>query len=165
MADSTEPARGADALLRARRTRVVVVGGGVAGLVSALEWAKIGAQVTVLDAAGRLGGSLETALLDGIPVDLVADAFPAQAPALAGVIDELRLRADVLGNGPVLQQATLIGAEILNQQGELGEVTPGAIADLLLVDGNPLADIACLLNQGEKIRAIVKDGTLFKNTL
>ncbi|WP_314430251.1 FAD-dependent oxidoreductase [Microbacterium lacticum] len=95
MADSTEPARGADALLRARRTRVVVVGGGVAGLVSALEWAKIGAQVTVLDAAGRLGGSLETALLDGIPVDLVADAFPAQAPALAGVIDELRLRADV----------------------------------------------------------------------
>ena len=64
MSDSTEPARGADALLRARRTRVVVVGGGVAGLVSALEWAKIGAQVTVLDAAGRLGGSLETALLD-----------------------------------------------------------------------------------------------------
>ena len=95
MADSTEPARGADALLRARRTRVVVVGGGVAGLVSALEWAKIGAQVTVLDAAGRLGGSLETSLLDGIPIDLVADAFPAQAPALAGVIDELRLRADV----------------------------------------------------------------------
>ncbi|WP_448656708.1 protoporphyrinogen/coproporphyrinogen oxidase [Microbacterium lacticum] len=101
MADSTEPARGADALLRARRTRVVVVGGGVAGLVSALEWAKIGAQVTVLDAAGRLGGSLETSLLDGIPIDLVADAFPAQAPALAGVIDELRLRADVNEAAPL----------------------------------------------------------------
>ena len=94
----------------------------------------------------------------GIGSDLLGETHYLQA-------DELRLRAEVLGNGPVLQQATLIGAEILNQQGALGEVTPGAIADLLLVDGNPLADIACLLNQGEKIRAIVKDGTLFKNTL
>jgi len=41
----------------------------------------------------------------------------------------------------------------------------GAIADLLLVDGNPLTDIACLLNQGEHIKAIVKDGAVFKNTL
>jgi imidazolonepropionase-like amidohydrolase len=75
---------------------------------------------------------------------------------------ELRLRAEILGNGPVLQQATLVGAEILGQQGQLGEVTPGAIADLLLVEGNPLADIACLLGQGEHIRAIVKDGLIYK---
>ncbi|RYF00238.1 MAG: amidohydrolase family protein, partial [Comamonadaceae bacterium] len=47
----------------------------------------------------------------------------------------------------------------------LGEVTQGAIADLLLVDGNPLTDLDCLLNQGERIRAIVKDGAFVKNTL
>ena len=62
MGDSTDTGHGADALLRARRTRVTVVGGGVAGLVAALEWAKIGAHVTVCEAGGRLGGALELRL-------------------------------------------------------------------------------------------------------
>ena len=95
MPETTPPAppspRGADVLTRAHRTRVVVVGGGVAGLVAALEWAKVGARVTVLEAADRFGGSIETVELGGIPVDLVADAFPREAPALAALIDELRL--------------------------------------------------------------------------
>jgi imidazolonepropionase-like amidohydrolase len=94
----------------------------------------------------------------GLGSDLLGETHYLQA-------DELRLRAEILGNGPVLQQATLIGAEILGQQGQLGEVTAGAIADLLLVDGNPLTDITCLLNQGERIRAIAKDGVWVKNTL
>lgn len=94
----------------------------------------------------------------GLGSDLLGETHDMQA-------DELRLRAELLGNGPVLQQATLIGAEILNQKGSLGEVTPGAIADLLLVDGNPLEDMDCLLHQGRNIRAIVKDGQICKNTL
>ena len=94
----------------------------------------------------------------GLGSDLLAETHYLQS-------DELRLRAEILGNGPVLQQATLIGAEILGQQGQLGEVTAGAIADILLVDGNPLTDITCLLNQGERIRAIAKDGVWVKNTL
>ncbi len=94
----------------------------------------------------------------GLGSDLLAETHYLQS-------DELRLRAEILGNGPVLQQATLIGAEILGQQGQLGEITAGAIADLLLVDGDPLTDIVCLLGQGEHIRAIVKDGAFVKNTL
>ncbi|WP_406622615.1 amidohydrolase family protein [Acidovorax sp. SDU_ACID1] len=94
----------------------------------------------------------------GLGSDLLGETHYLQA-------EELRLRAEVLGNGPVLQQATLIGAEILGHKGELGEVTQGAIADLLLVDGNPLHDIQCLLDQGARIRAIVKDGRIAKNTL
>lgn len=94
----------------------------------------------------------------GLGSDLLGETHYLQA-------EELRLRAEVLGNGPVLQQATLIGAEILQRKGELGEITQGAVADLLLVDGNPLNDIQCLLNQGEKIRAIVQDGQIVKNTL
>lgn len=94
----------------------------------------------------------------GLGSDLLGETHYLQA-------EELRLRAEVLGNGPVLQQATLIGAEILGHKGELGEVTQGAIADLLLVDGNPLHDIQCLLDQGAQIRAIVKDGRTAKNTL
>lgn len=76
--------------------------------------------------------------------------------------NELKLRADILGNGMTLQQATLVGAEILGMTNQLGVIKPGAIADLLLVDGNPLTDITCLLGQGEHIRVIIKDGKTYK---
>jgi imidazolonepropionase-like amidohydrolase len=72
--------------------------------------------------------------------------------------DELKIRAEILGNGPVLQQATLVGAEILGMAGKLGVIKAGAIADLLVVDGDPLTDIACLLGQGDHILNVVKDG-------
>ena len=91
----------------------------------------------------------------GLGSDLLGEAHRLQA-------DELRLRADVLGNGAVLQQATLIGADILGMQGQLGEVSVQALADLLLVDGNPLQDIRCLLDQGQHLRAILKDGQWVK---
>lgn len=94
--DATEPdateSDATDALRRARGTRVVVVGGGLAGLVAAYEWAKIGAAVTVIEASDRLGGAIETAALDGLPVDLVADTLPLTHPAVAALIDDLDLR-------------------------------------------------------------------------
>ena len=77
--------------------------------------------------------------------------------------DELRIRADILGNGPVLQQATLVGAEIIGMAGQLGVIKAGAIADLLVVDGDPLADISCLLGQGDHIQNVVKDGKAYKH--
>jgi imidazolonepropionase-like amidohydrolase len=77
--------------------------------------------------------------------------------------EELRIRADILGNGVALQQATLNAAELINMSGQLGVVKAGAIADLLLVDGNPLVNMSCLLGQGERIQAIMKDGKLYKH--
>ena len=41
----------------------------------------------------------------------------------------------MLGNAAVLQQATLVGAEILGQGGQLGVLKPGALADVLVSDG------------------------------
>jgi len=76
--------------------------------------------------------------------------------------DELVLRSRVLGNAKVIQQATLIGAEILNQEGLLGEVCEGAYADLLLIDGNPLDDIE-LLTKPDSIKLIMNRGLLHKN--
>ncbi|OZI40456.1 peptidase M38 [Bordetella genomosp. 1] len=91
----------------------------------------------------------------GYGSDLLGETHYMQA-------DELTLRAGVLGNGKVIQQATLIGAEILNQEGMLGEVLEGAHADLLLIDGNPLDDIE-LLTRPESIKLIVNRGLLHKN--
>src|SRR2546425_6343900 len=57
--------------------------------------------------------------------------------------------------------ATKLGGEIMGRPGELGVVTTGALADLLLVDGDPLANIEILQDRGA-LRMIMKDGALHK---
>ena len=49
--------------------------------------------------------------------------------------------------------------------GKLGVVEEGALADLLLVDGNPLENIKLVEDPGKNFLVIIKDGTIYKNTL
>jgi imidazolonepropionase-like amidohydrolase len=49
--------------------------------------------------------------------------------------------------------------------GKLGVVEVGALADLLLVDGNPLEDINLVANPDKNFVVIMKDGKIYKNTL
>lgn len=79
--------------------------------------------------------------------------------------EELLLRAKVLGSAKTLQQATLFGAEILNQVGQLGEVVEQAHADLLLVDGNPLDDIALLTQHDTAIKLVMQAGVVHLDRL
>ena len=51
------------------------------------------------------------------------------------------------------------------KEGELGVIQEGAYADLVLIDGNPLENIAILNDYQDKFKLIIKDGKLFKNTL
>jgi imidazolonepropionase-like amidohydrolase len=60
-----------------------------------------------------------------------------------------------------LVAATRQGGELMGRPGELGVVKAGALADLLLVDGDPLADITVLQDQN-RLRMIMKDGVLHK---
>jgi imidazolonepropionase-like amidohydrolase len=60
-----------------------------------------------------------------------------------------------------LVAATRLGGELMGKPGELGVIKPGALADLLLVDGDPLADIA-ILQDRHALRVIMKDGALHK---
>ena len=48
---------------------------------------------------------------------------------------------------------------------KLGVVEPGAYADVVLVDGNPLQDITILNDFQDKFKVIMKDGKIHKNTL
>jgi imidazolonepropionase-like amidohydrolase len=57
--------------------------------------------------------------------------------------------------------ATKLGGEIMMQPRELGLVKEGYLADLLLVDGDPLANIT-LLQDKDRILAVMKDGTFYK---
>jgi imidazolonepropionase-like amidohydrolase len=78
---------------------------------------------------------------------------------------EFLLRTQVLPAHEVIASATRIGAEILRQEGQLGVIAPGAIADLLVVDGNPLDDISVLAGHGEQLSVVMKDGKFHKNVL
>ena len=57
--------------------------------------------------------------------------------------------------------ATALGGEIMLRPDELGKVQPGYLADLLLVDGDPLADIT-ILQDHDKLHYIMKDGRFHK---
>jgi imidazolonepropionase-like amidohydrolase len=76
---------------------------------------------------------------------------------------DLLLFVDVLGFTPLetLVAATRLGGEIMGMGEELGQIKPGYLADLLLVDGDPLADIKRLQSQ-DALLVIMKDGRLHK---
>ena len=78
---------------------------------------------------------------------------------------EFTLRGSVLPAIDVLRSACVINAELLGQSGRLGCVRQGALADLLVVDGNPLEDISVLGDGGKGIVMIMKDGKFHKRTL
>jgi imidazolonepropionase-like amidohydrolase len=59
--------------------------------------------------------------------------------------------------------ATRVNAEILGQTGRLGVIAPGACADLMAVEGNPLQDLTLLQEQGRHLRLIVKNGAVYKH--
>lgn len=75
---------------------------------------------------------------------------------------EFTLRRQVQQPFDILHSATAVNAEILNMQGQLGVVKAGALADLLLVDGNPLKNIELLAADGAHLPAIMKDGRFIK---
>jgi imidazolonepropionase-like amidohydrolase len=56
-----------------------------------------------------------------------------------------------------LLSATAWGAPMMKLKGQIGEVKQGCLADLLLVDGDPLQDIAVLQDK-RRILAVMKDG-------
>ncbi|MFS0713827.1 FAD-dependent oxidoreductase [Microbacterium sp. 2P01SA-2] len=84
-----------DLVTHAQDTRVVVVGGGIAGLVAALECARLGLTVTLLEAGPHAGGSLDRVVLGDITVDAAADAYPATSKTIAALIDEVGLAGEV----------------------------------------------------------------------
>ncbi|HLH90604.1 MAG TPA: amidohydrolase family protein [Xanthobacteraceae bacterium] len=106
--------------------------------------------------------SLEICKRHGVPVgygtDLLGQLQAAQS-------QEFTLRAEVLSPAEIIRSATTIGAKIVRQEGKLGCLEPGAFADLLVVDGNPLEDLTRLQGQGQHLSAIMKGGRFHKNRL
>ncbi len=93
--------RPADIAERAAATRVVVIGGGMAGLVAAWECAKVGMSVTVLEAREHPGGAVRRIEVGGLAVDAASDGFATMGGALRALVDELGLGDEVGFPAPV----------------------------------------------------------------
>lgn len=113
----------------------------------------------VLDAGlASLEIAREAGVSIGFGTDLLGETHDQQSR-------EFSIRAQVLSPAEVIRSATLVNAEILNRTGELGVIAPGAKADLLVVDGDPLHDITLLEGQGKHLLAILRDGELVVNRM
>jgi imidazolonepropionase-like amidohydrolase len=113
----------------------------------------------VLDGALK---SLEICKKAGVKVGYGSDLL---GPLQIEQSREFLFRAEVLKPIEIIRQATIVGAEILRQEGKLGIVEPGAVADLIVVDGNPLKKLELFLDQGAHLPAIMKAGKFHKNAL
>jgi imidazolonepropionase-like amidohydrolase len=78
---------------------------------------------------------------------------------------EFEVRAEVQSPVQIIRGATIIAAELFQMAGQIGIVAEDAFADLIVIDGNPLENIALLQEQGRHMPLIMRDGQLFKNDL
>jgi imidazolonepropionase-like amidohydrolase len=98
-----------------------------------------------------------------VPIALGTDLWGPEAQKLQLREFEMRIELDTAPN--VIRSATAINAELLMQKGKLGTISPGAYADILVVEGDPLTDLCVMLQPEKNLKLIMKDGAIFKNEL
>jgi imidazolonepropionase-like amidohydrolase len=76
--------------------------------------------------------------------------------------EEFVIRGRVLPAQMVIASATFIAAKLCRMEGRIGTVAPGAFADLIVVDGDPLRDLSLLTGQGAHLPLIMKGGAAVK---
>src|SRR6185312_13643283 len=113
------------------------------------SWEKVDA---VLDAGIR---ALERAHAGGVKIAYGSDLLGGMHRHQSR---EFRIRAQVQTPADVIKSATLVAAELLNMSGEIGQLLPGTRADLLLLDGDPVADLTVLAEPADHVLAVVQDG-------
>ena len=99
----------------------------------------------------------------GVPIAFGTDLWGCEARK--SQLREFEMRIDLDDPANVIRSATSINAELLMQKGSLGVVAPGAYADLLVLEGDPLQDLKTLTNPQKNLKLIMKDVALYKNEL
>ncbi|MWL87497.1 amidohydrolase family protein [Cupriavidus sp. SW-Y-13] len=114
------------------------------------------AKIETVRQAGRdsLAIYAEAGVKMGYGSDLLGEMHQYQS-------EEFLIRAELLGNAEAVRSATSIAAEILQREGELGVIQAGAIADVLVVDGDPLKDIGVLAGPQAKIEVVMQAGKAY----
>ena len=114
----------------------------------------------MLEARDKAQEALQTAHKAGCKIGSGSDLL---GPMQVYKGEELELQAKVLGPMGAIVATTKTNAEILCRERDLGTIAAGKLADLILVDGDPLEDITIFQNYQEKITMIMQGGCYYKN--
>jgi len=98
-----------------------------------------------------------------VPIAFGTDLWGSEAQK--SQLREFEMRAGLDSAARIIRSATATNAELLMQKGKLGVVAPGAYADLLVVDGDPLTDLRVMIDPQRNLKVIMKDGVIYKNEL
>jgi imidazolonepropionase-like amidohydrolase len=113
----------------------------------------------VLDAGlGSLEIARDAGVAIGFGTDLLGETHDFQS-------EEFALRARVLTPAEVIRSATTVNARVLKREGEIGVVAPGARADLLVVEGDPLSDVRLLPEPEKNLSLILRGGRIVVDRL
>lgn len=130
------------------------------------EGERLGWSREMLDKLSMVGTrgieAVQMAAAEGVPVVFGTDLLGHMHERQSG---EFGLRLPAMSPVQVLQGATFTAAQLLREEGRLGELVAGAWADVLLVDGDPTRELSMLAAPDEGVRLIVQGGRLVKNVL
>lgn len=122
------------------------------GAEHGLPEASVAKNPLVLDAGLQ---ALETAHRAGVNLCYGSDLLGGMR---RHQLQEFRIRGAVQPAADVIRSATVTAARLLGEEGRIGEITPGARADLLVIDGDPLRDLTVLTDPGHRLRLVVQGG-------
>lgn len=80
-------------------------------------------------------------------------------------LSEFSLRREVVPADELIRSATTVAAELVQMDRQIGRIAPGYLADIIVVDGNPLRDITVLERPENNLFLVMKGGKIFKNLL
>ena len=113
-------------------------------------------QLVKLDRVKDAGTqAIAIAKAHGVPIAFGTDLLGAMHPQQS---IEWRLRSGVQTAVEILQSATSVAAKLLNQEGKLGVIAPGAHADLVVVNADPTKDITVMCDPETALAGVMKAG-------
>ena len=107
--------------------------------------------------------SIDNCQKAGVKIGFGSDLLGSEYHNLQG--DEFAHRAKISKPIDILRSATSINAEILQKEGELGCIKEGALADLILLDFDPLTNIEGFSDPIKNIPLVMKGGEIIRNDL
>ena len=130
------------------------------------EGTRLGWSPAMLDKLGDVHDkgieAVRIARAEGVPIAFGTDLLGHMHVRQSG---EFLLRAAAQSPVEILQGATIIAARLMRQESRIGCLAPGALADLLIVDGDPLQSLDMLATPEQGIRVILQGGRVVRNLL
>jgi len=136
------------------------------GVISAIQTSAarlpVGAAEKLAEVADRAAASVDSCARAGVHLGFGTDLF---GDLRARQAEEFLVRGALQAPLDVIRSATSINAAMVGMGDRIGSIRPGAIADLILVEGNPLEDLRILAHPEHYLRLVIRSGEVMINRL